>query len=224
MTTFADVPEQPQAKRLLEAALADGPSHAYLFHGPAGVGKRAAARALASALLGDERRVDARTHPDLQVIEALGDMIRIDEIRALHHDLHMRPFEADRRVYLLFDAHRMNDEATAALLRTSRSRLRTRRSSSSLTSSALSPRPSARAASPSPSVVCPAPRSRDGSRSRRPICPVTMSRPSRESPAVGSTARSGCSTRTLARSEPLCSTPLAARISTTASIRATRRQ
>ena len=51
------------------------------------------------------------------MIEALGDMIRIDEIRALHHDLHMRPFEGDRRVYLLFDAHRMNDEATAALLK-----------------------------------------------------------------------------------------------------------
>ena len=51
------------------------------------------------------------------MIEALGEMIRIDEIRRLHHDLHMRPFEADRRVYLLFDADRMNDEAAAALLK-----------------------------------------------------------------------------------------------------------
>ena len=117
MAVFADVPEQPEAKRLLDAALADGPAHAYLFHGPAGVGKRLAARALAGALLGDPRRVDARTHPDLRVIEALGEMIRIDEIRALHHDLHMRPFEADRRVYLVFDAHRMNDEAAASLLK-----------------------------------------------------------------------------------------------------------
>ena len=41
MSTFADVPEQVHAKRLLEAALAEGPSHAYLFHGPAGAGKRA---------------------------------------------------------------------------------------------------------------------------------------------------------------------------------------
>ena len=117
MTTFADVPEQAEAKRLLEAALADGPAHAYLFHGPAGVGKRPAAQAFAGVLLGDPRRVDARTHPDLRVIEALGEMIRIDEIRALHHDLHMRPFEADRRVYLILDAHRMNDEAAAALLK-----------------------------------------------------------------------------------------------------------
>ena len=117
MTTFADVPEQPEAKRLLEAALAESPSHAYLFHGPAGVGKHTAALAFAGALLGDPRRVDARTHPDLYVIEPLGEMIRIDDIRALRHDLHMRPFEADRRVYLCSDAHRMNDEAADALLK-----------------------------------------------------------------------------------------------------------
>jgi DNA polymerase III subunit delta' len=117
VTTLADVPEQHEAKRLLAAALADGPAHAYLFHGPAGVGKRVAARAFAGELLGDARRVDAGTHPDLRVIEALGEMIRIDEIRALHHDLHMRPFEADRRIYLLLDAHRMNDEAAASLLK-----------------------------------------------------------------------------------------------------------
>ena len=117
MTAFADVPEQAEAKRLLEASLADGQAHAFLFHGPRGVGKRSAARAFAGTLLDDPRRVDAGTHPDLRVIEALGEMIRIDEIRALHHDLHMRPFEADRRVYLVLDAHLLNDEAAAALLK-----------------------------------------------------------------------------------------------------------
>jgi DNA polymerase-3 subunit delta' len=117
VTAFVDVPEQAEAKRLLESSLADGEAHAFLFHGPRGVGKRSAARAFAGTLLGDPRRVDAGTHPDLRVIEALGEMIRIDEIRALHHDLHMRPFEADRRVYLLLDAHLLNDEAAAALLK-----------------------------------------------------------------------------------------------------------
>ena len=64
-TSFAEVPEQREAKRLLDAALADGDAHAYLFHGPAGVGKTAAAFAFAGAQLGDARRVVERTHPDL---------------------------------------------------------------------------------------------------------------------------------------------------------------
>ena len=49
MTSFDSIPEQGEAKRLLAAALSDGPAHAYLFHGPAGVGKRRTAVAFASA-------------------------------------------------------------------------------------------------------------------------------------------------------------------------------
>jgi DNA polymerase-3 subunit delta' len=115
--SFDDLPEQPEARRLLRAAVAEGPAHAYLFHGPAGVGKRAAARMFASALLGDERRVAAGTHPDLFSLQALGEMIRIDEVRALHRDLHMRPYEAERRVYVIADAHLLNEDAADALLK-----------------------------------------------------------------------------------------------------------
>ncbi|MEX0850086.1 MAG: hypothetical protein WD015_01160, partial [Gaiellaceae bacterium] len=117
MEHFASVPEQLEAKRLLEASLTGEPAHAYVLHGPAGVGKRTAAFAFAAALLGDERRVQARTHPDLYILEPLGEMIRIDDVRALRHDLHMRPFEADRRVYLVLDAQRMNEDAADALLK-----------------------------------------------------------------------------------------------------------
>src|SRR5919201_1682445 len=117
MEPFADVPEHPEAKRLLAAALAEGPAHAYLLHGPQGVGKRITAFAFTAALLGNERRVESRTHPDLYVIEPLGEMIRIDDIRALRRDLHMRPFEAARRVYLVFSAELMNPDAADALLK-----------------------------------------------------------------------------------------------------------
>jgi DNA polymerase-3 subunit delta' len=113
---FATSSEQPDAARLLRAAVEE-PSHAYLFHGPRGVGKREAALALAGELLGDARRVERRAHPDLYVLEPLGDQIRIDEIRALRRDLHMRPFEASRRTYLVFGADRMNDDASDALLK-----------------------------------------------------------------------------------------------------------
>lgn len=115
--SFERLPEQHEAKRLLEAALADSPAHAYLFHGPSGVGKRSYALAFAGDILGDPGRVERGVHPDLYVLEPLGDQIRIDAIRELRHDLHMRPFEASRRVYLILGADLMNEDAADALLK-----------------------------------------------------------------------------------------------------------
>ena len=118
MDIFENISEQAEAKRLLRAALADeGPAHAYLFHGPPGVGKRATAIAFAGELIGDRGRVERGSHPDLYVIEPVGDQIRIDDIRELRRDLHMRPFEADRRVYLVYAAETMNEDAADALLK-----------------------------------------------------------------------------------------------------------
>ena len=117
MSSFDSVSEQHEAKRLLAAALQEGPVHAYLFHGPAGVGKRALARLFAGELLGDHARVERGSHPDLYVLEPLGEQIRIDDVRELRRDLHMRPFEADRRVYLIFGADSLNEDAADALLK-----------------------------------------------------------------------------------------------------------
>ena len=113
MSRFERFSEQQEAKRLLDAAVAEGPVHAYLFYGPAGVGKRKLARGFAQELLATTRAV----HPDLYELDALGEMIRIDAIRELRRDLHMRPFEASRRVYLIFSAHLMNVDAADALLK-----------------------------------------------------------------------------------------------------------
>jgi DNA polymerase-3 subunit delta' len=113
VSAFARFSEHPEAGRLLDAALREGPAHAYLFHGPPGVGKSEIARAFAHELLGTTREF----HPDLYELDALGDMIRIDAIRELRRDLHMRPFEADRRVYLVHRAHLMNEDAADALLK-----------------------------------------------------------------------------------------------------------
>ena len=113
MSKFERFSEQHEAKRLLDAALAEGPVHAYLFYGPPGVRKRRFARTFAQELLGTTRNV----HPDLYELAPLGEMIRIDAIRELRRDLHMRPFEASRRVYVIESAHLMNEDAFDALLK-----------------------------------------------------------------------------------------------------------
>ena len=115
--SFDRLIEQARARQLLTSALREGPVHAYLLHGPAGVGKRVAAIAFAGELLGDPERAERRAHADLYVLEPHGDQIRIDDIRELRRDLHMRPFEGDRRVYLIFDAHLLNPEAADSLLK-----------------------------------------------------------------------------------------------------------
>src|SRR5439155_375588 len=114
---FDSFPEQAEAKRLLRAAIAERPAHAYLFHGPAGVGKRTAALAFAAELIGEHARVTSGVHPALYLVEPVGDQIRIDDIRALRRDLHMRPFEAERRVYVVYSAETMNEDAADALLK-----------------------------------------------------------------------------------------------------------
>ncbi|MGZ4480808.1 MAG: DNA polymerase III subunit [Gaiellales bacterium] len=117
MSAFAGLPPQPEASRLLEAELAS-PRHAYLLSGPAGSGKRAYADRFASALLASsDLRVETRIHPDLVVVEPEGQAIPIDRVRELRRDLHLRPFEAARRVYLILDAHLLRDDSANALLK-----------------------------------------------------------------------------------------------------------
>jgi DNA polymerase-3 subunit delta' len=122
--------DQPGARIALEAALASDEhlSHAYLFHGPPGTGKRTAARAFAAALLSRgvpdppdaERRVLKGVHPDLTWVEPRGaHEILVDDVRRqVVREAVLRPFESSKRVFVIADAERMNEESQNALLKT----------------------------------------------------------------------------------------------------------
>jgi len=122
--------DHPHAAAVLGAALRPGarPSHAYLFAGPAGAGKRAAARAFAAELLAegaaDPESARARTrsgaHPDLSWIAPSGahEMLRRDVDEAVVAAAARTPFESARRVFVLERAETMNDEAANRLLKT----------------------------------------------------------------------------------------------------------
>jgi len=108
----------------LLAAEAANPTHAYLFVGPASVGKAAVARRFAALLLcGDDpecrRRVLADLHPDLMSVEPDGrTALGVERARDTVARAVLTPVEADRKVFLFEEAGAINDEAANALLKT----------------------------------------------------------------------------------------------------------
>jgi DNA polymerase-3 subunit delta' len=121
---FADVIGHDPVLELLRSELAS-PAHAYLFVGPANVGKALVAREFASGLLcpGNDpscvRRVIGAVHPDLVVVEPGGSTaITVDQARATVTQANLTPVESARKVFLFEDAGMMNDEAANALLKT----------------------------------------------------------------------------------------------------------
>ncbi|HEY7836407.1 MAG TPA: hypothetical protein VIB59_03005 [Solirubrobacteraceae bacterium] len=132
----APEPELAGAERHPHAAAVLGPvvrastlpSHAYLFHGPAGAGKRELARRFAAVLLADgasspetvAERVQRDSHPDLTWVRASGaaEMLVGDIEGPVVAAASMTPFESARRVFVIEGAERMNDQAANRLLKT----------------------------------------------------------------------------------------------------------
>jgi DNA polymerase-3 subunit delta' len=120
--------DHPHARMVMGAALAGTPSHAYLFHGPPGTGKRTAARALAAELLvlgesdpdAARARVRAGTHPDLTWVRPTGaHEMRVSDIdEAVVSAATRTPFESSKRVFVLEGADTMSDTVANRLLKT----------------------------------------------------------------------------------------------------------
>ena len=121
--------EQPGVRATLTAALRTGPSHAYLFVGPSGAGKAAAARAFVAELLadgaadpGDARRrvlADPSPHPDLAWLRPPGNQHLVEDVRRdVIAAVAYRPFEGERRAFVIERADAMAEESQNALLKT----------------------------------------------------------------------------------------------------------
>jgi DNA polymerase-3 subunit delta' len=127
--TLPGIDEHPHARALLLPALPPGEaSHAYLFHGPAGAGKRAVARAFAAALLADgaddpveaAERVARGAHPDLTWVTPSGaaEMLVADIDEPVVAAAARTPFESRRRVFVIERAETMHDATANRLLKT----------------------------------------------------------------------------------------------------------
>lgn len=127
--TLSSLDQHPHAKAVLGAALDGGrASHAYLFHGPPGAGKRHAAIDLAAALIADgsadpagaARRVREGVHPDFTHVRpsGAGAMIKDDIEEPVVLGATRTPFESRKRVFVLEQAETMNDTVANRLLKT----------------------------------------------------------------------------------------------------------
>jgi DNA polymerase-3 subunit delta' len=127
---LAELDHHPHARAVLGSVLASGgrPSHAYLFHGPGGAGKRSAARALAAELLAAgspdpdsaRARVMSGTHPDLTWVVPSGahEILVADIAEPVVAAASKTPFESDRRLFVIERADELGDEAANRMLKT----------------------------------------------------------------------------------------------------------
>ena len=127
---LAELDRHPHARAVLEPALASSgaPSHAYLFHGPGGTGKRSAAREFAAELLAEgssdpdsaRARVRSGSHPDLTWVAPSGahEILVSDIDGPVIAAASKTPFESGRRVFVIERVDELGDEAANRMLKT----------------------------------------------------------------------------------------------------------
>jgi DNA polymerase-3 subunit delta' len=106
--------------------------HSYIFSGPNAIGKKKLALEFAQALncensarLNDScgncpscRKMISGNHPDVYLLETREQFIRIDAIRSIQQMMTFKPLEGRRRLVIIDDADKMNEQAANALLKT----------------------------------------------------------------------------------------------------------
>lgn len=127
---FEKIIAQEIVKKSLKNALKAGTlPHAYIFAGPEGVGKRSVAEILARVVNCEQeilgfcgrcqncQSIEKNIHPDVEIIEE-EEIIKIDLIRKLKEKIGLKPILGRKKVYLLLNADRMNEEAQNCFLKT----------------------------------------------------------------------------------------------------------
>lgn len=118
-------------KNLKKVIVNNKASHAYLIEGLKGVGKKEFAFSLGKAVLCqniDEKntRICAcssckkfkdNNHPEFHSIEEDGS-IKIEHIRQIQKSVHIKPYEGNKKVYVIYNGERMTQQAQNALLKT----------------------------------------------------------------------------------------------------------
>jgi DNA polymerase-3 subunit delta' len=127
---FDDVLGNSRVKKILRLALEKNRvPNSLLFCGPKGVGKRSLALILAKAVNCERKKDDAceecascvaitgRRLPDVWLIEPEKQVLQIDQMRAMRQAAYLRPMVSRKRVFIVDEAEKMNEESSNCLLK-----------------------------------------------------------------------------------------------------------
>ena len=104
-------------QRLENSIVSNKISHAYIFAGKRGVGKKTVANIFADILTNGSVADVITVTNEYYGIDSKSDIVSVDTIRAASADMYMKPYLADKRVFIIPDAEKMNAQAQNALLK-----------------------------------------------------------------------------------------------------------
>ena len=131
--SFKDIIGQERAIKILTKSLKKSKvSSSYIFVGSEGTGKKLTAIEFAKALncLDINKNIEVcencqscneinkQYSPDLKIVEATKDSIKIEQIREIRKDIELKPFKNRKKVYIIDKAEKMTLEASNCLLKT----------------------------------------------------------------------------------------------------------
>jgi DNA polymerase-3 subunit delta' len=118
-------------QHLQNAIVSNKVSHAYIFHGEEGMGKKTLAGAFAKTLQCEEKGIlscdrcksclqaDTGNHPDIINVTHEKYSIGVDDIRLqVNADIQIKPYNSPYKIYIIDDADRLTEQAQNALLKT----------------------------------------------------------------------------------------------------------
>lgn len=128
---FSNFVGQDEIKQYLIKSIKENSiSHGYIFEGPSGIGKMQLAVLFAKALLCENFegepcdhcaaciKVNTYNHPDLHIISENDKSIKRDAVDEIIESISKKPYEADKKIYIINNVQEMTLQAANTFLKT----------------------------------------------------------------------------------------------------------
>lgn len=128
---YSDIVGQDETKKsLINSVNNDNVSHCYIFEGPKDMGKYDLSLVFAQSLFcknfiaepcnicGDCIKINSMNHPDLHIINADEKVIKREDIDSLIESIYKKPYESNKKIYIIKNSHDMTPQAANTFLKT----------------------------------------------------------------------------------------------------------